>query len=76
MVSFVSWMASASEMALLISTESSLGKRKIWLKPGVEDSPDILIEEGGKMSVEESGEGGGEFIGIVKCDMIGTMSKY
>ena len=69
-------MASALEIALLMSTESSLRKRKIWLEPGAEGSPDILIGEGGKMSMEESGEGGGKFIGIVKCDMIGVMSEY
>ena len=56
---FASWAAKASETALLMSVESSLGERVIW--PELEgDLPDILLGEGGKVSVEDVGKGGAE----------------
>ena len=70
-----SWAAKALETALLMSVESSPGERVIW--PELEgDSPDILFGEGGKVSVEDVDEGGGESISVVKCDMTGIMSKH
>ena len=73
---FASWMASASEMALLMSAESSPGESVMWPEPEEDGLPDILFGEGGKVLVEDMGEEGGEFIGVVKCDMTGAMSKY
>ena len=61
---------------MLMSVESSPGEREIWSKPEGEGSPDILFGDGGKVSVEEVGEGGGEFVGVVKFDMTGMMSEY
>ena len=54
---FVSWVASASETALLMSMESSSGEREIQPEPGAEGSLDILIGKGGKVLMDE-GEGG------------------
>ena len=59
-----------------MSAESSLWERVIWLEPEAESLSDILVGEGGKVSVEEMGEEGGEFVGVIKFDMTGTMSKY
>ena len=73
---FVSQVASASETALLTSTEISLGERVIWPEPEPEGLLDILIGEGGKMSAEEMGKGGGEFISIIKFNTMGVMSEY
>ena len=73
---FVSWMANASETALLMNGVSLSGDRVIWLELGVEGSLDILMSEGEKVSVEERGEGGGEFISVIKFDMMGAMSEY
>ena len=70
-----SWAAKALETALLMSVESSPGERVIWLEPEG-DSPNILFGEGGKVSVEEVGERGGESISVVKCDTTGAMSKH
>ena len=70
-----SWAAKASETALLMSAESSPGLRVIWLEPEG-DSPDILFGEGGKVSVEDVGERGGEFVGVVKFNTTGAMSKH
>ena len=72
---FASWAAKASETALLMSAVSSSGERVTWPEPEGE-SPDILLGEGGKVSVEDVGEGGEEFVGVVKCDTTGAMSKY
>ena len=69
-------MASALETALLTSAESLSRERVIWPKLGPEGSPDILMGEGGKVLVEETGEGGGEFISVMKFNMMGTISKY
>ena len=71
---FASWAAKASETALLMSMESSPGERVIWPEP--EGLPNILLGEGGKVSVEEVGKGGGEFVGVIKFNMTGAMSKY
>ena len=73
---FASWAVKASETALLMSAESSLGEREIWPEPEGEGSPDILFGEGRKVSAEEVGEGEGEFVGVIKFDMTGTMSKH
>ena len=73
---FASWMASASEMALLMSTESSPGEWVMWPEPKGDGSPDILFGEGGKVLVEDMDEEGGEFIGVIKCDTTGAMSEY
>ena len=70
-----SWAAKASETALLMSAESSPGLRVIWLEPEG-DSPDILFGEGGKVSVEDVGERGGEFVGVVKFNTTGAMSEH
>ena len=52
-------------------------EREIWLEPEVEGIlPDILMGEGGKVSVEEIGEEGGEFVGVIKFDMTSVMSKH
>ena len=72
---FASWAAKASETALLMSAVSSSGERVTWPEPEG-DLPDILFGEGGKVSVEDMGEGGEEFVGVVKCDMTGAMSKH
>ena len=61
---------------MLMSAESSSWKRVIWLEPEAEGLSDILVGEGGKVSVEEMEEEGGEFVGVIKFDMMGTMSKY
>ena len=74
---FVFWVRSASETALLMSMESSSWEREIWLEPEVEGIlPDILMGEGGKVSVEEIGEEGGEFVSVVKFNTMGTMSEH
>ena len=39
-------------------------------------TPNILFGEGGKVSVEDVGEGGEEFVGVIKYDMMGAMSEY
>ena len=72
---FASWAAKALETALLMSAESSLWERVTWLELEG-DLPNILFGEGGKVSVEDMGKGGGESVGVVKCDMTGTMSEY
>ena len=59
-----------------MSTESSLQERVIWPELEGDGSLDILIGEGGKVSVDEVGEEGGEFIGVIKFDIMGTMSEY
>ena len=60
-----------------MSAESSLWKREIWLEPEVDRIlPDILMGEDGKVSVEEIGEEGGEFVSVVKFDTMGTMSEH
>ena len=64
------------ETALLMNGVSLSGDRVIWLELGVEDSLDILMGEGEKVSAEERGEGGGEFIGVIKFDMMGAMFEY
>ena len=71
---FASWVANASKTALLMSIESSPGKRVMWLEP--DGLPDILFGNGGKVSVEEVGKGGGEFISVVKFNTTGAMSEY
>ena len=72
---FASWAARALETALLMSAESSPGERVIW--PELEGNlPDILLGEGGKVSVEDVGEGGVEWVGVVKYDMMGAVSEY
>ena len=73
---FASWVASASETALLMSMESSSGERVIWLEPEGEGSPDILFGDGGKVSAEKVGEGGGEFVGVIKFNTMGAMSEH
>ena len=72
---FASWTAKASETALLMSAVSSPGERVTWPEPE-EELPDILLGEGGKVLVEDVGEGGAEWVGVVKYDMVGAMSKY
>ena len=59
-----------------MSVESLPGERVIWPEPEGADLLDILFGEGGKVLAEEIGKGGGEFIGVVKFDMMGVMSKY
>ena len=73
-----SWAASTSETALLTSAKSSLEVKETWPEPvaGVEGSPDILMGEGGKVLAEEMGEGGGEFVGVIKFNTMGVMSEY
>ena len=71
-----SWAAKALETALLMSVESSSGKRVTWPEQEGDDSPNILFGEGGKVSVEDVGKGGGEFVGVVKFDMMGMMSEH
>ena len=56
--------------------ESSSWEREIWLEPEGDGSPDILFGDGGKVSAEEVGEGGGEFVSVVKFDMMGMMSEH
>ena len=74
---FVSWVRSASEIALLMSAESSLREREIWLEPEADGIlPDILMGEGGKVLVEEIEEEGGEFVSVVKFNTMGAMSKH
>ena len=73
---FVSWASSASEMALLMSMESSLWKGEIWLEPKVEGLLDILMGEGRKALTEKVGEEGGEFVSVIKFDTMGVMSEY
>ena len=63
-------------MALLMSVESLSGKRVIWLEPRAEGLLNILVGKGRKMSAEEIGKGGGEFISVVKFDLMGMMSEY
>ena len=58
-----------------MSAVSSPGERVTWPEPEGE-SPDILFGEGGKVSVEDVGEGGEEWVGVVKYDTVGAMSKY
>ena len=58
-----------------MSMESSLWERDIWSEPEPEGLLDILIGEGGKVSLED-GEEGGEFVGVVKFDTMGAMSEY
>ena len=70
-----SWAAKASETALLMSAVSSPGERVTWPEPEG-DSPNILFREGGKVSLEDVGERGGEFVGVVKCDTTGAMSEH
>ena len=41
-----------------------------------EGSPDILMGEGRKVLVEEMGEGGGEFVSVIKFNTMGVMSEY
>ena len=72
---FASWAAKASETALLMSAVSSPGERVTWPEPEG-DLPNILFGEGGKVSVEDVGKGGEEFVGVVKCDTTGVMSKH
>ena len=71
-----SWAAKASETALLMSVESSPGERVTWLEQEGDGLPNILFGEGGKVSVEDVGKGGGEFVGVIKFDTTGTMSEY
>ena len=73
---FVSQVASASETALLTSTEILLGERVIWPEAEAEGLLDILMGKGRKVLVEDVGEKGGEFISVVKFDMTGAMFKY
>ena len=69
-----SWAAKALETALLMSVVSSPGERVTWPEPDG-DSPDILFGKGGKVLVEDMGEGGGESVSVIKCDTMGMMSK-
>ena len=69
-----SWAARALETALLMSAVSSPGERVIWPEPEGE-SPDILFGEGGNVSVEDVGEGGEEWVGVIKYDTMGVMSE-
>ena len=71
---FASWVANALETALLMSMESSPGERVIWPEP--DGSPDILFGDGGKVLAEEVGEGGGEFVGVIKFNTMGAMSEH
>ena len=73
---FASWAAKALETVLLMSTESSPGERVTWPESEGDGLPDILFGKGGKVLVEDVGEGGGEFIGVIKFNTTGTMSKY
>ena len=59
-----------------MSAESSSQKRVIWLELEAEGSLDILIGEGRKVLVEETGEEGGEFVNVIKFNTIGVMSEY
>ena len=63
-------------MALLMSIESLSQERVIGLEPEVEGLPDILVGEGRKVLAEEAGEGGGEFISVIKFDTTDAMSEY
>ena len=59
-----------------MSMESSSGERVIWLEPEEEGLPDILFGDGGKVLAEEVGEGGGEFVGVIKFNTMGAMSEH
>ena len=59
-----------------MSTESSSQKRVIWLEPEGDGSPDILFGDGGKVSANEVGEGEGEFVGVIKFNIMGMMSEH
>ena len=59
-----------------MSTESLLWEREIWLEPEGECLPDILFGDGGKVSADEVGEGGEEFISVVKFNTTGAMSEH
>ena len=73
---FVSWVASALEMAMMTSADNLLGEKESQPKPELEDSSDILLGEGGKVLVEEVDKGKEECIDIVKTDRMNTMSEY
>ena len=51
-------------------------EREIWLEPEGEYLPDILFGDGGKVSADEVGEGGEEFISVVKFNTTGAMSEH
>ena len=59
-----------------MSMESLLGVRVIQLELRVESLLDILIGKGGKVLAEKVGEEGEEFVGVVKTNRTGAISKY
>ena len=59
-----------------MSVESLLQEREILLELEGEGLPDILVGEGRKVLVEETGEEGGEFVNVVKFNTMGVMSEY
>lgn len=61
---FVSYVASASEIALVTSANSLSREKEIWLEPEPKSLLDILFDKGGKMSVEEVGKEGEGYIGV------------
>ena len=76
------FLASCADIALatvlVINAESSFREREIWpsKRPDLEGLFDILFGKGGKVSIEEVGEGGEECVSMIKTDGVGTMSKY
>ena len=59
-----------------MSMESLLGVRVIQLELRAEGLLDILIGKGRKVSAEKVGEEGEEFVGVVKTNRTGAISKY
>ena len=56
--------ASALETTLATSANSSSGEKESWLESEPKGLPDILLDKGGKVLVEEVGKGGEDCIRV------------